>query len=260
MRDVNNKVNNATANNSAATAMGVAQVTNVAVCYEAIERVQSRHPSLPGIAVFYGRSGDGKSVAAGYIANRTNAYYVQATSIGTKKSFLESVLREMTIPAATTANDMLGQIAEELAKSGRPLIIDEFDHLAVGNKIEMVRDIYESSQGTILIIGEEMLPKKLERWERFHGRVHSWVPAQAANAADAALLAAIYASKVSIESEVLEQLVGAVRGSTRRTCTNLEMLGQRALECGMRQVGMADIEQLLPHGFITGQSPKPRSF
>ena len=241
-------------------AVGVAQVTNVAVCFEAIERIQSRHPSLPGIGVFYGRSGDGKSVAAGYIANRTNAYYVQATSIGTKKSFLESVLREMTIPAAKTASEMLDQIAEELAKSGRPLIIDEADHLAKGNKIEMVRDIYESSQGTILIIGEEMLPKKLERWERFHGRVHSWVPAQPATAADAGLLAQVYAPKVAIDAQVLAQLVGAVRGSTRRTCTNLEMLGQRALECGMRSVTMADVEQLLPNGFITGQSPKPRSF
>lgn len=256
MREVMNNVNTGLM----PTAAGVAQVTNVAVCYEAIERIMSRHPSLPGIGVFYGRSGDGKSVAAGYIANRTRAYYVQATSICTKKSFLESVLREMTIPPAKTASEMLGQIAEELAKSGRPLIIDEFDHLTSGAKVEMVRDIYESSQGTILIIGEEMLPKKLERWERFHGRVHSWVPAQPATANDAALLAKVYAPKVAIESQVLEQLVGAVRGSTRRTCTNLEMLGQRALESGIRSVTMSDIEQLLPQGFITGQSPKPRSF
>lgn len=255
MRDNPNNFNNV--NSSAA---GVAHVTNVAVCYEAIERMLTRHPSLPGIGVFYGRSGDGKSVAACYIANKTRAYYVQATSICTKKSFLESVLREMTIPAAKTANEMLGQIAEELSKSGRPLIIDEFDHLATGQKIEMIRDIYESSQGTILVIGEEMLPKKLERWERFHGRVHSWVPAQPATVSDAAQLAAIYAPKVTIEDQVLEQLIRAVRGSTRRTCTNLEMLGQRALECGIRSVTIADIEQLLPQGFITGQSPKPRSF
>lgn len=105
-----------------------------------------------------------------------------------------------------------------------------------------------------------MLPKKLERWERFHGRVHSWVPAQPATANDAAMLAKVYAPKIAIDDQVLEQLVGAVRGSTRRTCTNLEMLGQRALESGMRSVTMGDIEQLLPQGFITGQSPKPRSF
>lgn len=256
MREVINNINTGLP----PTAVGVAQVTNVAVCFEAIERIQSRHPSLPGIGVFYGRSGDGKSSAASYIANRLNAYYVQATSIATKKSFLESVLREMTIPATKTSAEMLEQIAEELEKSGRPLIIDEADHLVKGNKIEMIRDIYESSQGTILIIGEEMLPKKLERWERFHGRVHSWVPAQPATAYDAALLAKVYAPKITIDDQVLKQLVGVVRGSTRRTCTNIEMLGQRALECGMRQVSMNDIQQLLPNGFITGQSPKPRSF
>ncbi|PID48449.1 MAG: hypothetical protein CR991_11790 [Proteobacteria bacterium] len=240
---------------------GVAEVENVKLCYEAMWRIQTRHPSLPGIGVFYGRSGDGKSVASSHVAVRMNAYYVQATSLGTRKAFLQSILREMNIPPATTTSEMLGQIAGELALSGKPLIIDEFDHLTTSKaKVEMVRDIYESSQSTILVIGEEYLPKKLERWERFHGRVHSWIPAQPVSVADAVLLAGVYAPKVSIDEQVLATLVGAVGGSTRRTCTNLEMLGQRALENGQRSVTMGDLDKLIPTGFITGQSPKPRSF
>nr|WP_249123784.1 ATP-binding protein [Pseudomonas aeruginosa] len=71
---------------------------------------------------------------------------------------------------------MADQIAEELAASGRPLIIDEMDHLVAAGQVELIRDLYESSQASILLIGEEMLPTKLKKYERFHGRVLSWVP------------------------------------------------------------------------------------
>jgi hypothetical protein len=71
---------------------------------------------------------------------------------------------------------MMELATSELAKSGRPLIIDEFDHLMKGDKVELIRDLYEGSQGTFLIIGEEMLARKLEKWERFHGRILNWVP------------------------------------------------------------------------------------
>ena len=76
---------------------GIAQVTNVAVLHDAIARTTDRHHNLPGICVFYAPSGFGKSVAASYVATQTRAYYVQASSIDTKKSFLEKVLRELTI-------------------------------------------------------------------------------------------------------------------------------------------------------------------
>ncbi|MFW2176629.1 MULTISPECIES: AAA family ATPase [unclassified Moraxella] len=243
---------------------GVAQVTNVAMLHDAIKYTKDRNPNLPGICVFYAPSGFGKSVSASYVATLTRAYYVQASSIDTKKSFLEKVLREMNIAPVGTATGMLDLISSELAKSGKPLIVDEFDHLVTaggkGGKVELIRDIYESSQGTIIIIGEEMLPKKLERWERFHGRVLNWVQAQPASIADAMLLAQIYCEKVAIDEAVLAELVGAVRGSTRRVCTNLEMLGQKARENGQRSVAFDDLKRLLPHGFITGESPKPRSF
>lgn len=239
---------------------GIAKIANVAQCYEAIQRTQDRNSMLPGFAVFYGPSGFGKSVAANYVANKTGAYYVQAKSTHNKKAFLQAVLREMSIFAENTMAAMADQIATELAKSGKPLIIDEFDHLVTGSKVEMIRDIYESSQGTILCIGEENLPKKLEKSERFHGRVLNWVPALPATEDDARLLCPIYSPNVHIDQAVLERLVATVRGSTRRVATNLEMLHELAMEDGLDQVSLTEFKRLLPAGFLTGESPKPRSF
>ncbi len=239
---------------------GIAQISNVAVCFEAIHRTKMRNPMLPGLCAFYGPSGFGKSVAANYVANNMRAFYVQAKSTATKKSFLLSLLREMSIAPAATVAEMLDQAAGELAKSGRPLIIDEFDHLVTSGKVEIVRDLYESSQGTILIIGEELLPKKLERWERFHGRILNWMPAQPASVDDARLLCQIYAPSIQVSDEVLVQLVSSVRGSTRRVATNLENLHELCLENGVVHVDMPQFKKVLPKGFVTGESPKIRSF
>ncbi|WP_207214001.1 hypothetical protein [Solidesulfovibrio carbinolicus] len=58
---------------------------------------------------------------------------------------------------------------------GRPLIIDEMDHVVERNAVELVRDLYEASRAAILLIGEKALPGKLAQWERFHGRILDWV-------------------------------------------------------------------------------------
>ncbi|MGI0446376.1 AAA family ATPase [Pseudomonas aeruginosa] len=75
-----------------------------------------------------------------------------------RKHTLKSILGEMGIKPAGTIPEMADQIAEELAASGRPLIIDEMDHLVAAGQVELIRDLYESSQASILLIGEEMLP------------------------------------------------------------------------------------------------------
>lgn len=239
---------------------GIAQIRNISQCYEAVKRTMERNPLLPGISAFYGPSGFGKSTAANYVATKTNAFYVQVKSTYTKKAFLQALLREMSIPYPATLSEMMELATSELGKSGRPLIIDEFDHLVQGNKVEIIRDLYEGSQGTFLIIGEEMLARKLEKWERFHGRILNWVPALPADINDVKLLTSIYAPKLEVDESVLEQLLAQVRGSTRRVSTNLEMLNEKALEAGTPHITKQVLKELLLDGFVTGESPKPRSF
>lgn len=241
-------------------AYGIAKIQNLAQCFAAVKRTMERNPLLPGISAFYGPSGFGKSTAANHVATKTDAFYVQVRSTDTKKTFMQSLLREMSIPAPKTLGEMMNLASSELAKSQRPLIIDEFDHLVKKNFVEMVRDLYEASQCTILIIGEEQLARNLERWERFHGRVLNWVPALPCDITDAKLLAQLYAPRLMIDDAVLTKLVASVKGSTRRVSTNLEMLNEAALEEGIDHITPKTVKELLTQGFVTGESPKPRSF
>lgn len=238
-------------------AHGLARIANLGLCDIALERAQSRTANLPGLVCFYGPSGYGKSMAAAWVANARRAFYVQARSVWTKKHTLKAILTEMSIKPSGTVAEMADQVAEELAASGRPLIIDEMDHLVDRGAVELVRDIYEASQGAILLIGEEMLPTKLKRYERFHGRVLSWVPAQPVSLDDARALAPVYSSKVGIADDLLAHLVELSHGSVRRVAVNLELLAETALTHGLGQLDLASLKQV-GATLYTGEAPKRR--
>ena len=234
---------------------GIADIANIGLCDIALERAIERTHSLPGMVCLYGPSGFGKSVAATLVANRRRAYYVQAKSVWTKKHTLKAILLEMGIKPLPTIADMLEQAAQELAVSGRALIVDEMDHLVDRNAVELIRDLYESSQAPILLIGEELLPNKLKKWERFHGRVLAWVPAQPVSLDDARKLVPLYAGVIEIADDLLEHIVGLSGGSVRRVAVNLELVQETALTNGWETVdrhtwGNTDL--------YTGEAPKRR--
>lgn len=233
----------------------VAPLANVSLCVRALERAMERPAHLPGMVCFYGPSGWGKSTAAAYTANRHRAHYVECKSTWTRKATLLAILHEMGIPAPRTIYEMTDAICEQLARSGRPLIIDETDHLVDKKAVEIIRDLYEGSGAAILLIGEERLPNKLERWERFHGRILDFVPAQPADLEDTAHLARLYCREVVINNDLLSKIHKASGGSARRICVNLERVQEEALAQGLDAICAADWGN---RSLFTGQAPTRR--
>lgn len=234
---------------------GVADTANLTLCDVALERAMTRTNSLPGLVCMYGPSGYGKTMAAIYAANRRRAFYVQAQSVWTKKATLKAILKEMSIKPAYTIPDMLDQVALELAQSGRPLIVDEMDQVVERNNVWLICDIYEASQSPILLIGEEQLPTKLKKWERFHGRVLAWVPAQPVTLEDAHKLTEIYAPDIQVADDMLQLLVELASGSVRRIAVNLELINEVAMAEGF---AVADRATWGRRELYTGEAPKRR--
>ena len=165
-----------------------APLRNVSAFLTLLKAVQNRGQGLPGMGTFYGPSGFGKSTAAIYAANTADACLVQMKSVWTRKKLCEAILSELSLPPAATVANMVDQISEQLAITGTPLLIDEADVLVAKKMVEIVRDIYEASFAPVILIGEELLPQKLQRWERVHGRMLRWVAAEPGNERDFDLL------------------------------------------------------------------------
>ena len=201
---------------------GVASVKNVSLLSKAIARGLNRDPNLPGMLCFNGPSGYGKTSAAAFAANEFGAYHVEMAFSWTQKRLCEAICREMGLPPGSTVAEMCTQIAEQLALSGRPLIVDEADYAVRRGMVELLREFHDKSQGVVVLIGEETLPLKLKKWERVHSRVFEWVSAQPANLEDARALSQVYCPKAQVADDLLEKLVGIAKGSARRITVNLD--------------------------------------
>lgn len=229
-------------------------LTNLGIAERAVARVNNRGPLDPGLVVMNGPSGWGKSVAAAWIKSRHRAYYVQADDFWTKKTMLIAISRAIGLGMVKgNMFDLANAIKEQLEKSQRILIIDEFDFIVDKNLVESVRSLYEGSKAAILIIGEEGLPQKLKQWERFHGRILDWFPAEPASIADARELARAKCPGVAIDDDLLARLIDLSRGSVRRISNNLGRIFDEAADQGWEHV---NLKLWGARGLQTGEPPR----
>ena len=229
---------------------------NVMLLAELIERVRSRDPDLPGMACFSGPSGLGKTKAAAWSANEYRCYHVEMKESWSAKKFVAKIVEAMGMKPSGTIGDMVDQAGEELAKSGRPLLLDEAHLLAKPRLIGIVRDLYESSAGgTVVLIGEEMLPQTLARWERVHNRMLDWVQAQPCDLREVALLAQLKCPDIRLSEDVLKHVLEQSQARARRIVVSLSQISEHALKADKTAVGIADIADLK---LFTGEAPRPR--
>lgn len=235
----------------------IAPLKNVGLLRRSMEHLTKRSPNLPGIGVFFGTAGLGKSNACASAASAYRAVYIELRSHFTKKSFLLAVLAEMGIKPERTTSEMVDQICQELMLSKRPLILDEGDYLVKRNLLELVRDIYEGSGAAILLVGEERFPMALKRAsERFYDRVLEWTPAELADLEDARKLAKLYAPDVEIRDDLLDDILKASRGVARRIAVNIENVRQEAKKAGKHAI---DAKLWNGKAFYTGDAPVRRA-
>lgn len=238
------------------TGNNFAVLRNVTALATLIERLKGRTPALPGLACFYGFSGYGKSMAATWCANRFDARLVQMGYSWTARSLCEAILTELGIKPRGSIAKMVEMISERLGITETPLIIDEADFLAKHNMVELVREIYESCEVPIILIGEELLPQTLQRWERVHGRILYSVAAQAATRSDVDQLAKIYLRGVEIDDALKDLILKFSRGSHRRVVTNLDIVREFAITEGVNRVTRA---AWAAREFPTGLAPEART-
>jgi hypothetical protein len=191
------------------------------------------------MVVLHSPAGWGKSTAAAYARNQLNGYYVECKETWTRRALLKNILVEMGIEPIGVTYEMAEAVCMQLAQSGRPLIIDEMDHLVNKSAVEIVRDLHDGSGAAILLVGEERLPRKLEKWERFHSRVLEWIAAQPADIDDAYHLANLYCGKDLIADDLLERIHSLSDGSARRICVNLQLIKAEAKAVGVETIDLA---------------------
>ena len=235
---------------------GPLPLTNVEIamgaCLSALDPMNE-----PGLHLFYGESGWGKTVGVTSVANEFRAVFVTAIEGMTKRSLLADLLVGLGEPNPRGSTpDMIKRASAQLLEQGKPVIIDEADKLTHEGRLEVVRAIHDASLAPIILVGEERLPEKLERFDRFHNRIIGFHPAQPASQRDAELLAGRYAHGVTIAPELIKETNTQCRGVTRRLRNNFQEMRRLAKNAGVAEI---DLEWFQKHGrFLTGKKPERR--
>ncbi len=233
----------------------VAPLANVARLSALIDRNLNRAHGLPGMSCFFGKAGSGKTTAGIYCTNTMNTCHIEAVPLGGVKKLLEMIATELSLKPRRLVTDLFDQCAQELAVSGRPLIIDEADQILTTRMIETVRHLHDKSGAPVILMGEEMLPQKLQQWERVHGRMLAWIEAEPATLEDVGHLARIYAQRVEITPDLREAVLTASKASMRYISTNLAAIAEFAAIRGLDRVTKSDWAN---NAFHTGEPPTLR--
>lgn len=210
----------------------IAPLANIGIMEQALTRLSTRSPSDPGMMVVSGPSGYGKSVAAAWAKARHRAYYVQLDDFISKKSLLITLCKALGLETKGTMAELADIVGAQLNGSKRVLIIDEFDFAIEKGLVMSVFSIYEKSKASIVLIGEEALPGKLKRWEKFDGRVLDTLYAEAVGLDDARTLAGHKFPSFAFGEDLLEHIVGIAAGSVRRVNNNLGIVNEVGLSMG----------------------------
>lgn len=234
---------------------GLAALKNVSRFLVLMETLINRGPHLPGIGVFHGYSGYGKTYASIYATNKKRALRLEVGDSWTRKKFLENLLAEADVkPQKSSIADLTSEAIMALGDDyERPLIIDEADKLADKGMLELVREIQEHSQVPVLLIGEEQLPAKLMKVERVHNRVLDWVPAEPCDMDDARALANLFCPHLDIDDDLLDVLVDKAQGRARRIVVNLNKMLEYARNSREASFDAGSFES---GWFYTGEPPR----
>jgi DNA transposition AAA+ family ATPase len=228
-----------------------AALKNVAAFAMMVEKVVDREPDLPGMAVFHGDSGLGKTKSAVYGSTMYRACYVECGQFTTAKSLMVSILRELEVSKPRgTITDMISQAVEIMAADPRrPLVVDEAHHVAAKKFVDLLRELHDKSTAPVIMIGEETLPRQLENFERVQNRILVWTAAQPCDADDLARLVKVYAPSISIAPDLADAILKQTRGNTRRIVVNLAHAVEVAASKGTKQL---DLEAFGGTGGLVG--------
>ncbi len=233
----------------------IAPIRNVARMVKLVDQMMNRNPNLPSLATFFGFPGFGKSFGANFAANQFDAVYVEVRDYWTVKKFCQSILEELGVRPDRTIPDMADQISKELLLRNVPLLIDEADFLIKKSMIELVRGISEDSQVPVILIGEEEMPQKLQKWERVHSRILYQVAALPACMDDLEHLARIYCPEIDLAPTFKAELLAESHHSLRTLSTNLSKVNEMAME---NDVDVIDLKTWGKSAFQAIAAPAPR--
>ena len=168
----------------------MAMTKNVRKFLAAVTELKDRPPGVEGMGLLFGKPGEGKSTTIAYATNALNGVFVRAMSTWTVTAMLGALMVELGYEPLYRKIPMMNIITRELMQEPRPIFVDEADYLfRQPVMVDALRDIYDVTGSPVILIGMEMMVRKIRTNGRFARRITQWVEFTGIDLADARTLA-----------------------------------------------------------------------
>lgn len=204
----------------------VAPIKNLLATQIATETLIQRSYGVPGLGLYHGPSGLGKTVAATYMYNQVNGIYVSTRAHDTTSSLLSRIVEELGAQPAHRISKNVDFIIEQMSMNDRPLFIDEADYLMHDKRmLETIRDLYDGTEVPVILIGMDQIARRISAHKQFFNRISEWVEFKPADMDDVRTMAdSLLEHDIQVEDELLDNLRVASGGELRRITIGLEKI------------------------------------
>jgi len=145
------------------------QTKNVKAFVNVARALETKEAGVPGLGLVWGTRGLGKTRTAIWYAARNGAIYVRAKSLWTPAWMLEELAVELDLVPAKRKKDLFGDICSALVEKPRLIIVDEVN-LPPLRCLEALRDIHDTTEAPMILIGHDGIIPRLRRMGPFFSR------------------------------------------------------------------------------------------
>jgi DNA transposition AAA+ family ATPase len=224
-----------------------AETENYTRLLAAVQAVEQRAAREAGLIVVTSEPGYGKTRAVQRFAVQHGAVYLRAMTHWTPHIALAALVRRLGAAPEFGRERLLRQAMALLSADGglKAVILDEAEHLLRDTQVlETVRDLSDSLENVVVLVGMERLRTTLQRYPQVSSRVARAVTFQPASLEDVALLCRELA-EVPIGADVVEELHRRCQGRPRVAINAIKRVEERARANRLKTVALADVRDVL---------------
>jgi DNA transposition AAA+ family ATPase len=222
--------------------MLIAETQNVIRAMSACDSLVDRNRAVPGLGLFYGAAGLGKTTIANELANRHDGITIRCRAQWSARSMTAALCDALRIEPATSPSKSIDAIVDYLRSNPKPMFIDEIDHLFGCPKLlETLRDIHDESGAVMVFIGMAGVDKKFLRYRQTHRRITQSIELDPLDLSDTQLLAKTVCP-LKIAEDLLKFLLHESKGNTGYTVVGLSQIETYC--AGLDLVRLSDWEEV----------------
>lgn len=239
---------------------GFVETANVQAFLAGVTAVEDRGAPEAGMLLVTGGAGFGKTRTVQWWAAKSDALFIRATAGMSVTWLLSELARDLGLAPANSREAGFRQIVGALARVPRPMVVDECEHtLHDGRVIETLRDITDTTEVSLVLVGMDQVQRRIARREQISSRISRVVTFEAATVDDVRRCCD-QLCEVEVADDLVAEIHRQTGGRLREVLNAIATVERQARRVKAKTMTVGDVRtQALTHDWQAGRPRRARA-